>query len=217
MTTYIQATKNDLKQVAKLMAIAFSDYPFMSHSFFTHNFKTKKEKLVFLEKMCFVYAKAMFANVKIFISTSKQEFTGVAIFSKIEKMEISSLDLIRGGLIPLLPQLCKKHATSFISAFLREGAVLDNKYMKANVWYLHIFATSPAYRGKQVGTRLMADMLRFIQAQQGESLVTSTNTEMALNFYVKNGFELMEHEQLILHGADKIDKFIIGRKLEVTS
>jgi len=217
MTTYQQATKNDLKRVAKLMAIAFLDYPFMNHSFFTQNFKTPEKKLAFLEKMCFVYVKAMFPKVIIFISTSEQEFTGVAIFSKVEKMEISFLDLIRGGLIPLLPQLCRKHAISFISIFLREGAILDNKYMKENVWYLHIFATSPTYRGKQVGTRLMTDMFRFIQAQQGKSLVTSTNTERALNFYIKNGFELMEQEQLTLNGANKIDKFIIGRNLEVTS
>jgi len=217
MTTYQQARKNDLKQVAKLMAIAFSDYPFMNQSFFIHNFKTSEEKLAFLEKMCFTYVKAMYPNVKIFMSTNEKEFTGVAIFSKIEKMEVSLLDLIRGGLIPMLPQLCKKYAFGFISAFLREGAVLDSKYMKANVWYLHIFATSPGYRGKQVGTRLMADMCGYILAQQGESLVTSTNTEMALKFYVKNGFELLEHEQLSLHGSDKIDKFIISRKLGGTS
>jgi len=217
MKTYQQAVKNDLKQVAKLMAIAFLDYPFMSHSFFTQNFKTEAEKLVFLEKMCFVYAKAMFPHVKIFMSVSEQEFTGVAIFSEIEKMEISLLDLIRGGLIPFLPQLCKKHAARFISTFLKKAAVLNDKFVKENVWYLHIFATSPAYRGMQVGTELMTNMLKFIQSRQGKSLVTSTNTEMALKFYVKNGFELIEQEQLIFSGTDKINKFIIRRNLEVTS
>jgi len=124
------------------------------------------------------------------------------------------LDLIRGGLIAFLPQLCKKYAFDFIKAFLREGAVLDKKYMTANAWYLHIFVTNPNYRGMQVGTRLMSDMISYIQTQQGESLVTSTNTELALKFYTKNGFELMEHELLAFRGTDKIDKFIIRRDLK---
>jgi len=214
MVNYIEANMNDLEEVAKLMAIGFVDYPFMTHSFFEKNFKSQEDKQAFLAKMCFVYAKAMFPNVKFFVSKSKEEFTGVAIFSKIEKMEISVLDLIRGGLIAFLPQLCKKHAFSFIKAFLREGAVLDKKYMTANAWYLHIFVTNPNYRGMQVGTKLMSDMLEFIKKHQGENLVTSTNTDMALKFYQKNDFKLMEREQLDFRGVGKIDKFIIRRDLQ---
>ena len=214
MTTYKNASINDLEQVAHLMATGFLDYPFMTHSFFKRNFETQVEKQAFLAKMCFVYAKAMLPNVTIFVSKNGEEFTGVAIFSKIEKMKISVLDLIRGGLIAFLPQLCKKHAFSFIKTFLREGAVLDKKYMTTYAWYLHIFVTNPKHRGMQIGTKLMVEMLRFIKENQGESLVTSTNTEMALKFYQKNGFELMEQEQLTFHEVGKIDKFIIRRDLQ---
>jgi len=209
-----QATRNDLARVAKLMAISFLDYPFMNHSFFQYNFKNQSEQLQFLEKMCFIYAKAIFKHVKILISENQFELSGLAILSEIEQMSISLFDLMRGGLITFSPQLCKKYAIQFIKFFLTEAATLNDKFLNPHTWYLHIFAINPDYQGQKIGSKLMNEgVLSYIRRQQGKYLITSTNTKSALNFYIKNGFELLAQEQLICRGTSKIDKFVIRHNL----
>jgi len=214
---YKQATRNELENVAKSMAVAFIDYPFiMSHSFFKHNFKNDEDALHFLEEMCFIYVRAIFNKVTIWLDMEQNKIRGLAILSKVENMEVSIGDLMVGGLIQFLPRLCKKYALRFIKFFLKGAAVLSPEFIDSEAWYLHIFAINPNYQGKQVGSKLMNECLfPYIRNQQGSCLATSTNTELALKFYTKNGFELLAKEQLSCHGTGNIDKFIIRHTFEM--
>lgn len=218
MTAFHKARYDDIPGITKMMADSFISYPFVAH-FLKNSFQSKEKERQFLEKTCNVLVKALLRNGICFFEKQEHEVRAFCILSTIENMKLSAWDLLASGAMRLLPYLFQKRVLQFILFYLKDAAVVHAPENK-NTWYVHLFAVSPHHQGKQLGSALMNHcIIPYVKQKQGAGIFLATNTEMALTFYMGNGFQMIAHDEISNRGErfQKWDLFRPINKMEAKS
>jgi len=215
MGEFHKATKEDVPHIAKMMAASFVTYPFVAH-FLKDSFGCKEKELYFLEKTCAVLIKALMRKGVCFFEKRGGEVRAFCILSSIEDMKPSAWDIVSSGAVGLFPYLFKRGVLRFVLFYLGEAAnVSFAEYEGA--WYVHLFAVSPYHQGQALGSEMMNGcIVPYVRRQGGKRVLLSTNTEMALGFYTKNGFQIIAQDQIANAGEvfEKWDLLQILREEE---
>ena len=199
MSRFHKATRNDVNMVAKMMASSFAEYPFVDY-FLRDAYKNENDRQRFLEKVSKILIKTLMRDGICFFEKNDSEVRAFCILSTIENMQPTVWDMVSSGALRLVPNLFNQATRQFIAFYLREAAVV-NFQNDPNTWYVHLFAVSPNHQGKQLGSIMMNDCIfPYVKERQGNRILLSTNTEMALSFYKKNGFEQITHDEISYRG-----------------
>ena len=199
MGKFHQATMNDITMIAKMMATSFATYPFVA-KFLTTAYASEKKRTKFLEKVSKILIKTLMRKGICFFDKDDNEIRAFCILSTIENMNPSIWDMVTSGALRLLPNLLNKAVRKFIIFYLRDAAMVGFP-TSADRWYVHLFAVNPKYQGKQLGFAMMNQCIfPYVEQRQGQSILLSTNTERALEFYMSNGFEVIAHDKISYGG-----------------
>jgi len=213
MSRFHKATKNDVNTVALMMALSFAEYPFVDF-FLKDAFSSEDDSVRFLQKVSKILIKTLMRKGICFFERNEGEVRAFCILSTIKDMQPTVWDMVMSGAIRLLPNIFNRAVRQFIIFYLREAANV-NFQNEPNTWYIHLFAVSPNHQGKQLGSMMMNNcVFPYVKEQQGNRILLSTNTEMALRFYTNNGFESIAHGEISYQGQ-RFEKWDLSKDLIV--
>lgn len=86
----------------------------------------------------------------------------------------------------------------------------------AKIWKLHKLYVLPQAQGSGAGKKLMNYCLQEIIAKSGNYLILNVNREnKSLNFYLKNGFEVLETDDFDIGAGFYMKDHVMGKKITV--
>jgi len=199
--------------IAMLMASSFAEYPFVDF-FLKDAFRSENVRARFLQKVSKILIKTLLRKGICFFEKNDGEVRAFCILSTIKDMQPTVWDMVTSGVIRLVPKMFNKAVRQFIVFYLRDAANV-NFQNDPNIWYVHLFAVSPNHRGKQLGSMMMNScIIPYVKEQQGNRILLSTNTEMAMRFYTNNSFEPISHDEISYRGQ-RFEKWDLAKNLTI--
>ena len=199
---YRQATKDDLKQAATVIANSFADYEF--YRALKNGFKNHDKYLKTLAKMQLVFLKSLYKFQPILLAELDSKILGVAILERPDKKVPGMASYLRCGGLGLVFRLPLRRLNLFLSQL--EPAVKACMQLKKDnpdkvVWFLEAFCVAKGYQGQNIGTQFFNDGVENFAKQNGCNILTlNTSTEQNGNFYTKCGCTLFDTGEIM---ADK--------------
>ncbi len=187
MIIYREAYKKEIKEIAKMVADSFSEYPMYTLTF-RDKFKCKDDFIRYITKLNKVHIRANAKKHKCFVGIENGEIVSVALLQDPKIKRISLLNyIIAGGISLLFPVGFKRIIDFFdISNKAHEACEKEN----SDAWYIELIAVSPKYKGQGLGSKMINDcLIPYAKSQEGNKLSLITNTETNCKFYKKNGFD----------------------------
>jgi GNAT superfamily N-acetyltransferase len=92
-----------------------------------------------------------------------------------------------------------KNTLQFMNLSDRTEVVV--KRIKEPRWHLYFLAVAPKHQGEGVGSDAIHNfVIPLVKERNGKLITVTTNAEKNVNFYLKNGFSLVEEEMLKYNG-----------------
>ena len=174
--------KRDFDIFANNLAVSFKGYPLFEY------FSNNKYNIKKMKKFWKVSLKTM--SDKTFFLADSEDANSLAIFSPYEKGGVSIWKYIKAGGLGLIPSIGIK-MTKRMTDFEKFAMEIKNQYARQGCWYLYVFVTTPEYRGKKLGTKIMKPMLEYLDEHKQDCYL-ETLLPINVNIYKKFGFELKE-------------------------
>ncbi len=179
-------SKKELKQLAKVAADAYKDYPL--HNWFCN--EKYNEKISY--KIMLVSLRTMFKDGVIYADSP--ELNGFCIWLPFGFTGSKTLPFLLSGGISIIFRGGIKIVKKLIT-FENFAMKLKQKYTDNMDWYLYNLSIKQEAQGKGIASKLIKPMLTFCDLEQMVCYL-ETNKEKNLSLYKHYGFELME-EQLV--------------------
>lgn len=187
MITYREIHKKEIKEIAKMVADSFGEYPMYTLTF-RDEFKNKEDFIYYISKLNRVHISANFKKHKCFVGIENNKIVSIALLQNPKTKRISLLNYIMSGGIKLLFPVGFKRIIDFFKISNIAHRACEKEHSDA--WYIELLAVSPEYKGKGLGTKMIIDcLIPYIKSQGGKEVALITNTEINCKFYKKNGFE----------------------------
>lgn len=119
------------------------------------------------------------------------ELEGVACWLPPGSTDLNPLGLLRSGLV-LTPFVIGLAALQRFYNVMVYTNRLHERYAPPSHWYLWVLGIEPAHQGQGIGSSLLQPVLAQASAE-GAACYLETNTEGAVRFYQRRGFQVMEH------------------------
>ena len=187
MVEYREIHKKEIKEIAKMVADSFGEYPMYTLTF-RDKFKNKDDFIRYITKLNKVHISANFKKHKCFVGVENNEIVSVALLQNPKIKRISLLNYISSGGFELLFPVGFKRIIDFFKISNIAHKACEKKHN--DDWYIELLVVSPISKGEGYGTKMIFDcLIPYIKSQGGKEVALITNTETNCKFYKKNGFE----------------------------
>ncbi len=189
MFRYRRPMLDELKDIARMCALTFGDYP-LCHEI-RSGFNDPDSYIDFMSEVYHVYMKAYFRNSEFFVGEDNGKIKSFAIVVRPHSPNTNILEYFRSGAFKLMKKVSLPRLLKFLNT-LEEGH-RPCSGIKEHSWLLESLAVDKNCRGQQLGTKMLNEcVIPYIMEQSSgtkpESFITFTNAETNKNFYLKNGF-----------------------------
>lgn len=194
MINYREIRKNEVKDVAEMVANSFGEYP-MYTLVFRDLFKNKEDFIKYMAKLDLVHLKANARKHKCFVGIEEGEIASVAILQDPSIKRLSVFDYILSGGISLLFPVGFRKILSFFD--ISNIAHVDTETEYKDSFYIELLAVNPKIKGKGYGSKMIKEcIIPYVRTKKGKKLTLITNTESNYHFYLKNGFKCFVKRKL---------------------
>ncbi len=198
MIKYRKPEIKELKDIAHMCALTFSEYPIFCE--LRRAFKNKESFIDFLSHFQHVYLKAHFNKSECILGEEDGKFKSYAIITRPNTPSIGILDYILSGGLNLLKRVNLFRLLGFLN--LQEEGHKPSSGMKDHSWSLEFLAVDQFSKGQQLGSKMLKEgVIPYIIDQSGKShpisFVTYTNTQGNATFYTNNGFSEFDFKQIV--------------------
>ena len=189
MINYRRPKKEELKEIARMCALTFIDYPMFND--IRREFREPGRFLDFMCEVHYVYIKAYYKKSEFFVGEDNGRIKSFAILVRPYSEDISLLDYFRAGAFKLFKKASLPGILKFLNVL--ETGHKPGSGIKERSWQLELLAVDRSSRGQQLGSKMLNEcIIPYIKEQsiggEAETFITFTNTEINKKFYLKNGF-----------------------------
>ncbi len=194
MVKYREILKKEIKEIAKMVANSFGEYPMYSLTF-KDKFKQKEDFIHYITKLNEVHISANAKKHKCFVGIENGEIVSVALLQNPNIKRISLWNYIISGGIGLLFPVGFKRLIDFFNISNKAHASCERMYNEA--WYIELLAVSANFKGQGFGSKMIFDcLIPYVKSKNGNKIALITNTEKNCNFYERNGFKNFSFEKI---------------------
>ena len=194
MIEYREAYSSELKEIAKMVAESFGEYPMYTLTF-RDKFKTKEGFISYITKLNKVHISANARKHKCFVGVKDGKIVSVALLQNPNIKRISLWNYIVSGGNSLLFPVGFKRLIDFFNISNIAHKACEEKHKDA--WYIELLAVDPNYKGQGLGSKMINDcLIPYCKAQGASELALITNTKANCKFYEKNGFNNFSYKKL---------------------
>ncbi len=197
MIRYRRPKTEELKDIARMCALTFSDYPICND--IRKGFEDLDTFIDFLSDVFYVYIKAYYKNSVFFAGEEDGKVKSFAILVRPRSSEVNLLDYFKAGALGLLNKASLPRLIKFLNVL--EKGHIPGSGMKNHSWLLESLSVDRSCRGQQLGSKILSEcIIPYIKEQsigeKPETLITFTNTEANKRFYLKNGFTEFDYSTI---------------------
>jgi len=194
MIEYREAYNNELKEIAKMVAKSFGEYPMYTLTF-RDKFKTKEDFISYITKLNKVHISANARKHKCFVGVKNGKIVSVALLQNPNIKRISLWNYITTGGISLLFPVGFKRLIDFFNISNIAHKPCEEKHKDA--WYIELLAVNPLYKGQGLGSKMINEcLIPYAKDHGAKELALITNTKGNCKFYEKNGFNNFAYDKL---------------------
>lgn len=177
-----ELSKKQLNRLAEVFAISFKGYKLLEF-FADHKYKASKMKSLW--KMSF---SSMPDSSRVFYDN--EDFNSAAVMIPTSEDHTGVIKYIFSGGISLIFNMGLASSLRMLR-FEDFAGNIKSKYATKNCWYFYVFVTMPEYRGKGIGTKVLTNIIEFLDNRQ-EDCYLETLSPSNVQYYERYGFELKE-------------------------
>jgi len=208
--TYRQVKKDDYDACIEVNYEAFRDYPIL------HIFDLEpKEKLNnFNKSLMGVHLYEALVKDTAFVAERNNEILGVALVQRPEHKESSIPEYFLYGALSVFRYGGIKNAFGFLNMIDRFNEP-HVQYAKKHpcTWNLECIAVNKKCQGQGIGSHMINDcVIPYIKENGGNCLTLITNKEKNVLFYKKNGFKILQYNDLTFNNKH-VDNWTFIRNL----
>lgn len=194
MIEYREIHKDEIKQVAGMVAESFGEYPMYTLTF-RDEFKDKKEFIHYISKLNKVHIKANARKHKCFVGIKDEKIVSVALLQNPKIKRINIMNYILAGGISLLFPVGFKRLIDFFAISNKAHEACEREHRKA--YYIELLAVASNHKGQRFGTKMIHDcLIPYAKSHDGNEITLITNTEKNCRFYENNGFIKFSEDEL---------------------
>ncbi|RDU24112.1 N-acetyltransferase [Anaerosacchariphilus polymeriproducens] len=189
MIKYKSLRLEELKEVARMNAKTFADYPLCDE--IRNDFLDEDSFVDFMTEVFKVYIGAYFKKSVVIVGKEDNLIKSFAILVRPYSSDIGLFDYFRAGALKLFRTVSIPKVFKFLNV-LNEGHK-PCKELKKRSWFLETLAVDKLCKGQQLGSRMLKDCIipyikKHIKSNKSESFITFTNNAINRKFYIQNGF-----------------------------
>lgn len=185
-------------KVIKMFTAAFENYP-LFYGIFKNGFKDEKKFLEFYECLMRVIFKATIRQYGCYIGFKDGEIVSIVIINAPDDKPVGVWDYTVCGMMKVIIKLGMKKTFGFMNLSDQTERVV--KSITKPHWHLYFLAVDPKHQGEGIGSdAINSFMIPLVKENNGEIITVTTNAESNVNFYLNNGFSLVEEETLEYDG-----------------
>lgn len=201
MFKYRRPKLEELKDIARMSALTFGEYPLCDE--IRSRFNDFDSFIDFMSDAYHVYIKAFHKNNECFVGEEDGKIKSFAMIARPHSLDISILEYFRSGAFKLLKKISLPGLLKFLSV-LEEGHKPCNG-LKEHSWLLEFLAVDKSCKGQQLGSKMLKEcVIPYIMEQSSGTkpvtFITFTNTVMNSKFYLKNGFTEFDYMTIERNG-----------------
>jgi ribosomal protein S18 acetylase RimI-like enzyme len=202
MIVYRKPKKSELKNIAKMTALSFGEYP-INDLELRGGFKDLDSYVNFMSDAHYVYIKLYHRRHVCFVGEEDGVIKSLAMLKRPDSPEDSIGEYLRSGAMDLLKKTSLLRLLKYLNV-LEEGHRPCSR-LKEPSWTLEFLAVDKSCKGQQLGSKLLKDcVIPYImeenEGNESASFITFTNTESNSKFYIKNGFTEFDYTTIERNG-----------------
>ncbi len=198
MIKYREAYNKEIKEIAKMVAESFGEYPMYTLTF-RDKFKTQEEFISYITKLNKVHMSANAKKHKCFVGVENKKIVSIALLQNPNIKRISLWDYIISGGVRLLFPIGFKRLIDFFNISNKTHEACEREHQDA--YYIELLAVSKESKCMGLGTKMINDcLIPYVKSQGGKEIALITNTKSNCKFYEKNRFRMFSFDSLIWNG-----------------
>ncbi len=210
MIKYRKAYNKEIKEIAKMVAESFGEYPMYTLTF-REKFKTQEEFISYITKLNKVHIRANATKHKCFVGIENKKIVCVALLQNPNIKRISLWDYIISGGVRLLFPVGFKRLIEFFNISNKTHEACEREHNDA--YYIELLAVSKTSKCMGLGSKMINDcLIPYVKSQGGKEIALITNTENNCKFYEKNVFRKFSYDTLTWHNK-RLDTYSFIKEL----
>lgn len=189
MINYRRPKLEELKDIARMCALTFGEYP-ICHDI-RKEFNNINSFNAFMSEVYYVYMKAHYKKSEFFVGDENGIIKSFAILIRPNSSDANILDFLCSGAFKLFNKVSVFKLLNFLNILEKGHKPISG--IQEHSWLLELLGVDKSCRGQQLGTKMLSEcIIPYIKEQsmgnKPETFITFTNTEINKEFYLKNGF-----------------------------
>ena len=186
MIEFRAVKKDELHEVARLVAGAFEKYP-IYELILRDAFDDRAGYMKYMEKANYVHLKANYKKHVCMVGIQDGKIVCTALLKDPKEPHDSIPNYIKAGAIKLVSPIGLRRLMEF--TYWGENEYKDCEREYPNAWFLDLLAVDSSLKGQGIGSRMLQECVNpFILSKKEDTLTVVTHTEENRIFYAKNGY-----------------------------
>ena len=203
MIKYRRPQKEELKDIARMTALSFGEYP-INDLELRSCFKNLDSYMDFMSDAHYVYIKLFHRRHECFVGEENGIIKCLAMLKRPYSSDDSILEYFRSGAFNLFRKISLYKLLKYLN--VQEEGHRPCSGLKKHSWTLEFLAVDRSCKGQQLGSKILKDcVIPYIMEQscgtEPITFITFTNTESNRNFYLKNGFSEFDYTTIERNGV----------------
>lgn len=188
------------KEVINIFTGAFRDYPLFYGAFEKH-FERKEDLDNCYEHVIKGIFKATIRQDECYVGLKGDKVVSVVITESPGDKPVGFWDYALSGMPGIFLRLGLGDTLSYMK--LSEETEYAVKKIKEPRWHLYFLVVDPEHHSEGIGSDAIQNFLiPLVKKNNGKIITVTTNAERNVNFYIKNGFSLIQEETLVYDGKE---------------
>ena len=188
------------KEVINIFTGAFRDYPLFYGAFENH-FERKEDLDNCYEHVIKGIFKATIRQDECYVGLKGDKVVSVVITESPGDKPVGFWDYALSGMPGIFLRLGLGDTLSYMK--LSEETEYAVKKIKEPRWHLYFLVVDPEHHSEGIGSDAIQNFLiPLVKKNNGKIITVTTNAERNVNFYIKNGFSLIQEETLVYDGKE---------------
>ena len=194
MIEYIKYEKTYEDETLKVFSESFVRYP-LFWGIFEDRFKSETELRSFHQRLMKGLFRATIRKDDCYLGIVGGKVASIVIIEKPSDKPIGFWDYAVSGMAGVIMKIGLSGTLKFME--LSDKTEIVVKRISEPRWHLYFLAVDPKYQSQGIGTDAIQNFLILLVKSNGGNLITvTTNSRKNVDFYIKNGFSLIEEETL---------------------
>ena len=194
MIEYIKYEKTYEDETLKVFSESFVRYP-LFWGIFEDRFKSETELRSFHQRLMKGLFRATIRKDDCYLGIVGGKVASIVIIEKPSDKPIGFWDYAVSGMAGVIMKIGLSGTLKFME--LSDKTEIVVKSIPEPRWHLYFLAVDPKYQSQGIGTDAIQNFLIPLVKSNGGNLITvTTNSRKNVDFYIKNGFSLIEEETL---------------------